>query len=287
MLEEYFQYMENSNLQKTIITVCLVLLIGMAKSIIQRIVVNRAKKKQRTYRSRVNRVNNSVNIALVIFILALWSSEIQEFALSIAAFMFAIVFATKEYIQCFIGYLYYVSARPFRIGDWIQLQDGVGEVIATDWAKVTILEVDLPSNSYTGKHLFIPNNQMVLKTVKNLNFLRRYCMTEFTLTCEPKTNVFPIVQKLKENALGYCADFADVAERYKSLIEKRMDVEFISIEPGFQVHTNRFANICIAVNLFCPVEENISLQQKITQDFFNLLLAEDKIFENRAKSYSE
>lgn len=272
MLDAYYSLMQDPQLQQSIISICLLFLLILLKRLFKTVLVSRARKLKTSYRSKVNTMNNSLNIAFVLIVLAIWSSEIQEFALSIAAFTVAIVFATKEYIQCFIGYLYYASARPFRINDWIQVQDGVGEVIATDWAKVTLLEVDLQTNSYTGKHLFIPNNQLLLKTVKNLNFLRRYCITEFTLTCEPKTNITFIVKELQKRASKYCEDFADVAQRYKTLIEKRMDVEFISTEPSFHVHTNELANICVSVDIFCPVEQNLLLQQKITEDFFSLLL---------------
>lgn len=270
LVDQFLVYLENPNIQKSVITVCLIILVAVVKSILKRVLVDRGKKLNKNYRSQVNTLNNSLNISLVFLILALWSSEIQQFALSIAAFMFAIVFATKEFIQCFIGYIYYLSARPFRIGDWIQVQDGVGEVIVADWTKVTLLEVDLHSNSYTGKHLFIPNNQLLLKTVKNLNFLRRYSMNQFTITCEPLIDVSPIIQKLEISANGFCADFADVAERYKSLIEKRMDMEFISLQPHFHIHTNQFAKVCITVDLFCPVEQNLNIQQAITKEFFYL-----------------
>jgi small-conductance mechanosensitive channel len=269
-IDQYFIYLQDSNLQKSIISVCLIILVGITKSVLKRVLVDRGKKLNKNYRSQVNTLNNSLNISLVFFIIIFWSGEIQQFALSIAAFMFAIVFATKEYIQCFIGYFYYLSARPFRIGDWIQVQEGVGEVMASDWAKITLLEVDLHSNSYTGKHLFIPNNQLLLKTVKNLNFLRRYCMNQFTLTCEPLIDVVPIVEHLEKRAEEYCADFVDVAERYKSVIEKRMDIEFISVKPHFHIHTNQFAKICITVDLFCPVEQNLAIQQAITKEFFEL-----------------
>jgi MscS family membrane protein len=270
LVDQYLVYLENTNLQKSIISVSLIIVVGVVQSILKRVLVDRGKKLNKNYRSQVNTLNNSLNISLVFFILVLWSSEIQQFALSIAAFMFAIVFATKEFIQCFIGYFYYLSARPFRIGDWIQVQDGVGEVIVADWTKITMLEVDLQSNSYTGKHLFIPNNQLLSKTVKNLNFLRRYSMNHFTITCEPLIDINPIIDKLEISAQGYFEDFADVAERYKKFIEKRMDIDFISIDPSFHVHTNQFAKICITIDLFCPVELNLKIQQAITKEFFCL-----------------
>jgi hypothetical protein len=262
--------MADPTIEKGLISIALIIIVALIKSALGRAIIKSSKKKKTGYRSKVNTMRNTLNISLVFILIVLWSSEIQAFTFSIAAFMFAIVFATKEYLQCYLGYFYYVSARPFRIGDWIQINEGVGEVIAADWTKITMLEVDQHSNSYTGKHLFIPNHQILLKPVRNLNFLRRYTLSSFTLTCEPTIDVFPIVQELRTQALVFCKDFIDVAERYKSVIEKRLDVEFIPTEPNFSVSTNQYAKICIEVDIFCPIEESIPLRQKITQLFFAL-----------------
>nr|WP_136249530.1 mechanosensitive ion channel family protein [Ningiella ruwaisensis] len=264
------EYMSDPTMQKAIISIGLIIGVALIKSFLGRAIINHSKRKKQGYRSKVNTMRNTLNISLVFILIVFWANEIQAFTFSIAAFMVAIVFATREYLQCFLGYFYYISSRPFRIGDWIQINEGVGEVIAADWTKITMLEVDLHSNSYTGKHLFIPNHQILLKPVRNLNFLRRYTLSSFTITCEPTIDVFPVVDKLREQAKVFCEDFVDVAERYKGVIEKRLDVEFIPIEPHFSVDTNQFAKICIAVDIFCPVEESIPLRQKITQAFFKL-----------------
>ncbi|MGQ8364952.1 mechanosensitive ion channel family protein [Glaciecola sp. 1036] len=253
---------------KGVLTITAVIVAALIKAILTRAIVKHSKHNRLDYRSKVNTMRNVVNVSMVILLLVFWSGEIQSFALSIAAFMVAIVFATKEYLQCFIGYFYYLSARPFRIGDWVQMTDGVGEVIAADWTKITLLEVDQNNYSYTGKHIFIPNNQILLKPVRNLNFLRRYTLSSFTITCEPTVDVFPIIDELRKDAEEFFKDFVDVAQRYKGVIEKRLDVEFIPVQPNFTIETNQFAKICISVDIFCPVEQSIELKQKIIQQFF-------------------
>lgn len=231
-------------------------------------VLRRRYRRGANKRFVVNSFKNIVNLLLLVFLISLWSSELQSLAFSIAAFMVAIVLATREFIQCFLGYLYAISARPFRVGDWVQLNHVSGEVVELDWAKVTVLEIDEHSMDYTGRHLYIPNSLIVTKTVINLNFLKRYAIHQFKVTLEPHSNPYEILPQLLDRARHYCDDFRDVAERYKGLIERQLDTEFIEIEPDISVETNQFGKYEICVSLFCPAEQKDSIQQKITADIF-------------------
>ncbi len=231
-------------------------------------VLRRRYRRGANKRVVVNSFKNIVNLLLLVFLISLWSSELQSLAFSIAAFMVAIVLATREFIQCFLGYLYAISARPFRVGDWVQLNHVSGEVVELDWAKVTVLEIDEQSMDYTGRHLYIPNSLIVTKTVINLNFLKRYAIHQFKVTLEPHSNPYEILPQLLDRARHYCDDFRDVAERYKGLIERQLDTEFIEIEPDISVETNQFGKYEICVSLFCPAEQKHTIQQKITADIF-------------------
>lgn len=79
-IDQYFNYLQDSNLQKSIISVCLIILVGITKSLLKRVLVDRGKKLNKNYRSQVNTLNNSLNISLVFFIIIFWSGEIQQFA---------------------------------------------------------------------------------------------------------------------------------------------------------------------------------------------------------------
>ena len=247
-----------------------ILLLGMFVVVKQLIVkvLRRRYRRGTNKRIVVNSFKNIVNLLLLILFISLWSSELQNLAFSIAAFMVAIVLATREFIQCFLGYLYAISARPFRVGDWVQLNNVSGEVVELDWAKVTVLEIDHHSMDYTGRHLYIPNSLIVTKTVINLNFLKRYAIHDFKVTLEPHSNPYQILPQLLDRARHYCDDFRDVAERYKGVIERQLDTEFIDIEPDISVETNIYGKYEICVSLFCPAELKHTIQQKITADIF-------------------
>jgi small-conductance mechanosensitive channel len=200
----------------------------------------------------------------------IWSEEIQKFAFSIAAFIVAIVLATREFIQCFIGFAYILSSRPFRIGDWVQVRNYYGEVHSTDWAKLTLLEINVDDYQYTGKTLYLPNSQLITSVIKNLNFLKRYAMHHFTIVRNDSVNPFEFIDELYDRASLYCGDFKEVAIRYNQLIKNRLEVHITGPEPHIQVATSEVGDTQIFFTIFCPTEIALEIEQKLTADFMTL-----------------
>lgn len=258
---------------KWLFSFLIILAFWALKTLLLRFIKYRSQKKGEDKRHQLNLLDQLFNTLILVALIALWSSEIQSFAISIAAFVVAIVLATRDFIQCLMGFVYYISARPFRIGDWIEINKIIGEVVEIDWAKTSLLEVDANSFAYTGKHVYIPNSHLITQIVRNLNFLRRYSLHTFSIINEPSVNVCQLLDEFTERAKAHCAHFRDVAERYKNVIERHLDVAFISTQPEIEITTNQYAKLVVTVSIFCPTEEAVALQQKISADWMNLWFA--------------
>ncbi|MBA6392121.1 mechanosensitive ion channel family protein [Colwellia sp. BRX10-3] len=254
---------------KSLVTAVLAFVIITIKLVVTRFIKRRAKKKKIDKRFTVNFLNNIFNFALIFMVFNIWSVEIQKFAFSIAAFVVAIVLVTREFIQCFIGFIYVVSNRPFRIGDWIQVGNYCGEVNSIDWINLTILEVNISNYQFTGKTLYMPNNQLVTSAIKNLNFLKRYAVHHFIITRDGSVNPFEFIDALKEKANTYCADFNDVAVRYNQVIENRLDIKIAGPDPHIEVATSDIGDTQIIFTIFCPTERAMEIENKLTADLMN------------------
>nr|WP_259366897.1 mechanosensitive ion channel family protein [Colwellia sp. BRX8-7] len=163
-----------------------------------------------------------------------------------------------------------MSSRPFRIGDWVQVGNHYGEVHSTDWAKLTLLEVNVDDYQYTGKTLYLPNSQLITSVIKNLNFLKRYAMHHFTIVRDDSVNPFEFIDELYTRASLYCSDFKEVAIRYNQLIENRLEVNITGPEPHIQVATSEVGDTQIFFTIFCPTEIALEIEQKLTADFMTL-----------------
>lgn len=234
---------------------------------------NHAKIEHDKRRQRLNSIDNLFNMIFVVSLIAIWSSELQDLALSIAAFMVALVIATRDFILCLIGAFFKASTRPYQVGDWVRIGDTVGEVTDSDWLTTTLFEVDLEGKSYayTGRTASVPNSLIFTHTVQNLNYMRRYVTHSFDITrTSGGAHLFAIREKVLEKIQEYSEHFHEVATRYNQMIEKRLDIKISGPEPNVRIKTNIEGHNVFTVTLFCPTDEAVEIEQKVTEYFMTL-----------------
>ena len=252
------------------LTIAWVLLFYITRRYTKRAIRLHQHIEQDKKRQRINTVDNIFNLLLVVGLVLIWSSELQNIAISIAAFMVALVIATKEFIACIVGAFYRASTRPYQVGDWIRIANYEGEVTDSDWLSTTLFEVDLKGGSYayTGRTTVVPNSVLLVHTVQNLNYMRRYVTHNFSISRNTdEVNLFVIKDKILVKIREYSEHFHEVAIRYNSLIEKRLDINISGPEPRVRITTTPEGFNIFTVSLFCPTEEAVEIEQKVTEDF--------------------
>ncbi len=230
------------------------------------------KDEENLHRRWTNTITNITSLIIIIGLVIIWLSELRFVALSIAAFAVALVVATREQIQCFLGALYIASSRAFSIGDWIKVGDHYGEVVRSDWLTTTLLEVDVEgmSYSYTGRSLVIPNYKFSTGVIQNLNFMRRYVAHSFSIVREADAiSVRDARLYLEDLVREYCSPFKEVADRYSTLIEKRLGIALSVSDLKVRVATNETARNVFVVTIFCPTQEATRIEEEITEDFLD------------------
>ncbi len=211
-------------------------------------------------------VKNFSLLMIVFGLLAIWWPELSNFAISIAAVTLALVIATKELILCFSGAMLRAGTRAFTIGDWVEVGSHKGEVIDYDMFTTTLQELDKPPNDYsfTGKTILVPNSVFLSKSVKNLNFSKRYVFHRFDIIIEPHLSLGDIQQWIINEINHFSSDFIEIARRYNAFIEKRTGVDIPGPEPRIMISSNETAKRVVTVVVFCPTEKASELELHIT-----------------------
>lgn len=111
--------------------------------------------------------HNTLVLLLVIGLIMIWAPALRTFALSVTAFLVALVLATKELILCITGGLLRTSTGSFSVGDWVRIGDQRGEVIDQSILSVTLQELETPTRGhhFTGRTITLPNSVFLTATV--------------------------------------------------------------------------------------------------------------------------
>ncbi len=260
------------NNNQWIISIAFVVTCLVLRWLCVRFVTRMVKDEENQHRRWANTITNITSLVIIIGLVIIWLSELRFVALSIAAFAVALVVATREQIQCFLGAVYIASSRAFSVGDWIKVGHHYGEVVRSDWLTTTLLEVDIDSKSYsyTGRSLIIPNNQFSTGVTQNLNFMRRYVAHSFSIVREADAiRVRDARLYLQDLVRDYCSPFKEVADRYSSLIEKRLGIALSVSDSNVRIATNDTARNVFIVTIFCPTQEATRIEEEITEDFLD------------------
>lgn len=253
-----------------LLSIGIILLAFLFKFIISKLAYKKAKKEDFESRHFSHSMKHLVNLVMVLLLLLVWGSEIQNFALSIAAFAVAIVLALREFIQSIIGFFYLVTTRPFRVGDWIEIDGDYGEVAKIDWVKTTLIEINMANYQLSRRTISIPNSKLVVSTITNLNFIKRYVTHTFSIVRDDKYNGFKLYNAFVEKAKHYCVEFKEVASRYNAILERRLDAKITDPEPEIRFSTTALGHFKADITLFCPTEMALDLEHKLTADFLDM-----------------
>jgi small-conductance mechanosensitive channel len=201
----------------------------------------------------------STLVALGLFIL--WAPEIEEFALSITAFVVALVIATKELILCLSGATWRRTSRAFEIGDWVEIGGHSGDVIDETLFVTHLQEIEKREYRYTGRTIAVPNSLLLTQPVINHNFRKRFLEHEFTLHTPADAPALAIREAVMAALSAEFAGFETVARRYAAVIEKRAGVRLPDVTPTVRIETNIYGIIGLRCALFCPRDRAAEIEQ--------------------------
>ena len=268
---------------KIILSLLIVMLLQFVSHQIIRLIRKDHDFLNEKHRTWISRTKNMSVMMIMVLLLSLWWIELEKFAFSIAAVAVAIVIASKELILCISGSILRATSNAFVIGDWIKAGDNYGEVIEHNLLLTIIQEVDFENNNYnyTGKTVTIPNSQFLTQTVKNMNFMKRYVYHTFSITTDGLVDVFEAREHIFNKMNDYTQEFIEVGKRYNNVIEKRLGVDLPGEEPYIRITTTKLGDVRFTIILFCPTEQAVSLEQRITQDFMNIHYQQLKVLNSK------
>ncbi len=131
-------------------------------------VQRRIKNLRWQYRSSKS-INYLWGITIIIWMGWIWNNNMQALLTFLGFFVAGIAIALREPISSFIGWLYILFRRTFEVGDRVEIDGHVGDVIDISLFQFTLLEVGnwVSGEQTSGRILHVPNNKVFANVFAN------------------------------------------------------------------------------------------------------------------------
>lgn len=153
---------------------------------------------------------------------------------------FAVTFALQQPLLSLLGWFYIMVARPYAVGDRIQIAETKGDVIAVDFLVTTVWEINgglVSSNQPSGRVVTVPNSVVLASQVVNFGGGGSpYVWNEIAVQVAYETDLDFARELLVEETEAFLgAEMADhVAEYREALAETPVELE-VAEKPAVNV----------------------------------------------------
>ena len=204
-------------------TVMIIVLLGMAKAVSVYAIGSVADASTRFTLKRIVRLIVAVLIAIIalsVFFVNWYTALISVGVLSVIVGL-----SVQTPMSSFIGWIYILVRRPYRVGDRIEIDDATGDVIDVGYFDTTLWEFGgkyLSTDHPSGRIIKFPNSKVLNTMVFNYSWpLFPYIWNEVKFYIAYQSDlqfVATTMQKITEEEIG--EDMIERVEVYRNLLAR-------------------------------------------------------------------
>lgn len=219
-------------------------------------------------------IKNLIWVVIALVMVMIWAPQLRTAALSLAAFVVAIVIATKEVILCFTGAFMRVSTAPYRMGDWITIDGMTGEVVDINPFAVKMQELETAQGTYsfTGKIVQIPNSRYFTAPIENISYLKHFRPHQFIVAVQDAyLDGHDLADRLRAIVASHTADIKDEAALVNRRVSRNSNIPLPDPAPSVSFTSNEFNNLRFTVRAYLPTRTAGQISSAIHEDFSALV----------------
>jgi small-conductance mechanosensitive channel len=234
------------------ISVSLILIIG---SLIKILYINEIRDKGTRFNlTRVLRF--FIGTILFLIILSIFYANWYTAVVSLGLLSIILGFALQTPILSFIGWIYIVIRRPFKIGDRIRVGDNEGDVIDIDYLDTTMWEIkgNLSTDHPSGRIIRFPNSSILNTSIFNYSWaLFPFIFDEIIFYVPYDSELDELATIIKEIASGEIGTNIGSEIRDYKIILRQAHVDDNNIDEGPEISFKPGDNMWLQAILTYPV----------------------------------
>lgn len=269
-------FSENFFINHSVVTVIFVITLVLFRLSITRMIrsVNRPWTSEQRLRT-IGYVRSVFFGFLVLGLLYIWGEQVHNFAVSIFAIAFALVYSVKELCMCFNGSLMRFRGNLYNLGDRIEINGVRGDVIDMNLLSTTLLEVGPGSKSHhhTGRVVVFPNGMITTDFVVNESFIDHFYFHNIKIPMQLDEDWKKAHEVLLSIAKEECNPYLELARRRMMETAKQKSIVLPSVEPRIIMQMPEPGKVNLILRFPGPVHLKGRLEQTILRKFLERFFA--------------
>lgn len=155
---------------KTLITIVIIILLWFLQRLMKRSIMKLQSNLAVRYTWRKSMTYGVYGIGIVAIALV-WANHFGDFATYLGLLSAGLAIAFQDPIVNMAGWYFILLQKPFKVGDRIQMEDQIGDVVDINLFQFTIVEIGnwVGAEQSTGRIIHIPNSKIFRVPIANYN----------------------------------------------------------------------------------------------------------------------
>ena len=238
---------------------------------LQRRAGTRCVNEQEFARRRGNFVliKNLLLAGAMVALSIIWASKIAGVALSVAAVAGAMLIVSKDFLASLLGTAVLAITRPYRVGDFIEINGVSGRVVDTSMLNTTVADTS-QGNLVTGANVTLPHAMLLSMPVRNLTATGQYVVRLLPVSVSHR-DLMHCEPLLLKAAQEVCQEWIDEASRHLKWMESREMVDLPSGNPKVIMDLSSHEHALLTLRYACRPDERIGVEQAILRRYLTLI----------------
>lgn len=232
LIQEYFGLTpETQNRLFSSAIIILVLWIGHIFA--NRFINRRFVEDPRTFYN-ARRISNAVFGVLGVFLVGrIWLEGIQSLATYLGLLSAGLAIALQDLLVNLSGWLFVTWRRPFDVGDRIEVDGTIGEVIDLRLFAFSLLEVGnrVVAEQSTGRVIHVPNGRVFKAQIANFNQGLPYIWNEIPIMITFESDWEKAKRLIETIIRKHAPDVREGVEAYNRAVNRRFVITYKNLTP--------------------------------------------------------
>ncbi|PKL89885.1 MAG: mechanosensitive ion channel protein MscS [Ignavibacteriae bacterium HGW-Ignavibacteriae-2] len=247
-------------------TVIILIVLWLFRKLIVKYIVDRLENQKERY--QWTKTTKTITLIITLILLSrVWFGFFDQVGTFLGLLSAGIAIALKDLLVNLTGWVFILIRKPFKIGDRIQIDGVIGDVIDLRLFQFSVVEVGnwVDADQSTGRIIHIPNGMVYIKWQANYTAGFEYIWNEIPVLITFESNWKTAKNILNEAVKIHSINLTPEAEKQIKEASKKYMIIFNKLDPI--VYTSvRDSGILLTIRYICHARRRRATEEKIWEE---------------------